>query len=242
MRSLRHTWPDPRPFADRDGRPIRLLAVSDEPEWSLRDPRTRAIVGRVDGILGCGDLEPDWLAFLADAFCAPLVYVRGNHDAGDHWHLDARRIPESLGHGRVVRVGGIDVAGFEWPGVEDEPRRRHEPTAWREALELAWSHSLGRLAGRSRPLLVISHAPPRGLGDVGSDPFHRGFAAYRWLIERLHPPLWLHGHTPPAAQRAWRCRHAGTTVVDVSGALVLELEAPDDRPAISGSGPTAPRG
>ena len=45
----------------------------------------REQIGRVDAIVGCGDLEPGYLGFLGDAFGVRVAYVRGNHDRGGHW-------------------------------------------------------------------------------------------------------------------------------------------------------------
>jgi predicted phosphodiesterase len=40
---------------------------------------------------GCGDLEPNYLTILADAFVVPLVAVRGNHDRGATWNATSSR-------------------------------------------------------------------------------------------------------------------------------------------------------
>ena len=61
-------WPDPVPFRKRDGRAIRILAVSDEGDPALDAEATRDGIGPLDMIVGCGDLDPPYLAFLADAF------------------------------------------------------------------------------------------------------------------------------------------------------------------------------
>ena len=95
----------------------------------------------------------------------------------------------------------------------------------------------GRLSGRcrrprQRPLIVLSHVPPRGLGDTPEDYYHRGFAAYEWLCRRLHPTLWLHGHTSLAAARDWRVTWGDTTLVNVTGAVVVELEIARGRATI----------
>ena len=79
-----------------------------------------------------------------------------------------------------------------------------------------------RVRGR-RPDIIVSHAPPLGLGDTPEDHYHRGFAAYRWLLERLKPPLWVHGHTALAATDHWWVKHGQTTIVNVTGAVVLEV-------------------
>ena len=48
---LRLQWPDPAPFVDRDDRPIRILAISDEPDPSLESQATRSGLGPIDLIL-----------------------------------------------------------------------------------------------------------------------------------------------------------------------------------------------
>jgi len=230
MRRATIEWPDPRPFADRDS-PIRFLAVSDARDPGLEHADPRAIVGPVDGILGCGDLPPSWLGYLGDALRVPVVYVRGNHDRGDAWTPDKLSAPAWLGAGRVARVAGITIGGLEWPGIDDPGNRRQPGRAWRPTLRLAWRALLARIRGRGEPILVISHVPPEGLGDVASDPYHVGFPAYRWLVDRLRPPLWLHGHTTMASISRLETAAGPTTVINVTGAVLVELRPPSASPA-----------
>jgi uncharacterized protein len=219
-------WPDPAPFAGREGRPIRLLAVSDIVDPALAAPENRANIGQLDLIAGCGDLEPDYLAMLADAFCVRLVYIRGNHDRGRGWDAASHLLPRGLKAGHVEIVEGLPVAGFDWPGIGDrEDPRPRDGLAWRQAAHLRLALSIRgiRHGGRHVTPLLLSHSPPRGLGDVPSDAYHRGFAGYRWLVDAIGPPLWLHGHTPTASARDWRVVDGPTTVVNVTGAVVVEL-------------------
>jgi Icc-related predicted phosphoesterase len=74
--------------------------------------------------------------------------------------------------------------------------------------------------------VVISHVAPEGAGDVSTDVYHRGFGAYRWLLDRLRPPLWLHGHTTTALVPELQVSAGPTTVVNVTGAVVVELLPP----------------
>jgi uncharacterized protein len=225
IRRVSVDWPDPRPFRDRDGRPIRLLAVSDEREPALDFARNREALVPIDGVIGCGDLDPRWLAFLADAFSAPLVYVRGNHDRGGDW--DERRlvVPDPLSSGRGTTLAGLRIAGLEWPNVEDDGNQRRPDQAWWHAFHVVTRHVRARLRGRDEPLLVVSHAPPEGAGD-GSDAYHRGFGGYRWLLDRVRPPLWLHGHTTVASVDELVVRSGRSTVVNVTGAVLVEIRAP----------------
>lgn len=225
-RRLSLRWPDPRPFVARGDRPIRILAASDEPDRALEHEANRAALAPLDAIVGCGDLEPHWLAFLADAYRAPLVYVRGNHDRGGAWEESEPPVPQPALPGTDEHVAGISVAALEWPGVREPGNRRHPWLAWLQVASVARRVLVPRLVGRAEPVLVISHAPPIGAGD-GPDAYHVGFAAYRWLLRRLRPPLWLHGHTTTATVQALRCDVDGTTLVNVTGTVLVELIAPN---------------
>ena len=215
-------WPDPRPFSGRAaGTPVRLLGVSDDPDPALEHEENRRALGPIDLIVGAGDLEPDYLSFLGDAFVAPLIYVRGNHDAGSAWGAAANgRLPEPLRDSTPHREAGLEFVGLSWPrpGVR---ARAPEGAAWFQVLPLA----VRSVRRPQRPLIVVSHVPPRGVGDAPSDPFHTGFAAYRWVADRLRPRLWLHGHTNLASQH-WRCVVGPTDAINVTGAVLLELEPP----------------
>jgi len=199
---------------------VRLLAVSDERDPALDDARNRVALGRIDAVVGCGDLEPDYLCFLADSFRAPLFYIRGNHDRGAAWAAGENTLPGTLDD-RIESVSGVRLLGFSWPGPAEGPPRREESGAWTQALGAIWRTGFGRRA----PQVVLSHVPPSGLGDVPADPFHRGFGAYRWLCRALRPRLWLHGHTTSAAAEDWRTTHGPTTLVNVTGAVLIELGA-----------------
>jgi hypothetical protein len=220
-RRLSLRWPDPGPFAHGDDRPLRLLAASDETDPALEALANRDALEPVDLVVGCGDLAPDWLGFLADAFQAPLLYVRGNHDQRGPWPSPPG-IPAPSSGWDTGLIRGIPFLALPWPGGDGAPSRRDEGAAWRQVVRRA----LPRLARPSGAAIVVSHAPPRGAGDAPTDDYHVGFAAYEFVLRRLRPVLWLHGHTTRAAQRAWRTEHGPTTVVNVTGSVLVELRPP----------------
>lgn len=218
---LRVPWPDPALFAARGGAPFRILAVSDEEARSLDEPASRDAMGHIDLIVGAGDLEPPYLSFVADAFGAPLRYVRGNHDTGTAWLVNERgMLPEPLPDGRPVTEQGLTILGFSGSGQYAEEDGVQVP-GW----VMWWRVLLARLrVGVRRPILVLTHAAPRGAGDA-SDHAHRGFSAFRWLLDRLAPPLWLHGHTS-LVRRGLDSRsvmHGPTLLYNCTGATVIEL-------------------
>lgn len=217
-RRLSITWPGRPPAGVPVGRPLRLLGVSDEVDRAFDFEANREQLGEIDAVLACGDLEPDYLCFLADAFHVPLLYVRGNHDRGANWDALKVGLPGRI-DGRVEHVAGVAVAGMSWPGDLRKGAQRDGFAAWQQALGL-----FVRSVVRRKPAIVISHAPPRGLGDTPEDAYHRGYSAYNWLVRRLHPVLWLHGHTSLAARPEWRVKWGSTTLVNVTGAVLIEID------------------
>ncbi len=235
-RRLTVAWPDPRPFTQRAGAPIRLLAVSDERDPALDAQMNREALGHIDAIIGCGDLEPAYLGFLGDAFEVPVTYVRGNHDRGGQWSSASSPAPEHLVSGRPFGLLGLTVVPLEWPGLKPGVARRDEWRAWMDVLRAGRSLGMRRLLGKRSPILVISHAPPRGVGDVEADPFHRGFSGYDWLLRRIRPPLWLHGHTTPASVTEWQVTSGPSLVANVTGSVLVELRAPGSEEAARSAG------
>ena len=226
IRRFEVEWPDPRPCTDRAGRPIRFLAASDAPDRALEYEVNRQALGPIDGLIGCGDLEPAWLDFLADSFGVPLIYVRGNHDHGGAWEDGRVIVPRWLEPGRVERLAGIEIVGLEWPGAGEHGNRRRPWTAWRHVFAIGLRRLLAGLIGRGAPALVISHAPPEGAGDAPTDAYHVGFGGYRWLLHRIRPPLWLHGHTTTASVPSLVAHEGPTTLLNVTGAVLIELCPP----------------
>jgi hypothetical protein len=212
-------WPDPRPFQGRKGRPIRILAASDEQDPALDQMTNREALGRVDLVVGGGDLSPEYVAFLADAFPGPFVYVRGNHDHAGPWPaLD--KLPVASEGVDTRTLPGVSIVALPWPTPRFGIAKRDEGAAWRQVMTAL---GLRLLVPGPRPWIVVSHAPPRDAGDTPDDPYHVGFAAYRTVLERLRPRLWLHGHTTRASAPNPIVDHGPTTLVNVTGSVLVEL-------------------
>jgi len=217
------TWPDPLPFVSRGGDPIRLLAISDEPDPTLESAASRAGMGAIDLIVGAGDLEPEYLSFVADAFHAPLRYIRGNHDEGPAW-ADTRRglLPDPMRDGAIVEEVGVRLVGFSGSPVYNQGGMQVSALGmWLRVI------AASSRASRQRPVIVVTHAAPRGVND-DQDLAHRGFTAFRWLADRLEPPLWLHGHSA-LVRRGMDDRTArfnGTLFYNCTGATLVELRPP----------------
>ena len=123
----------------------------------------------------------------------------------------------------TTTIPGIPILALPWPTSGRGPAVRDERAAWLQVIRKVNRRLIQQPKG---PWLVISHVPPRDVGDTPSDPYHVGFAAYLAVLDRLRPPLWLHGHTSRAASPVWQVERGPTTAVNVTGSVLIELLPP----------------
>ena len=200
---------------------MKILTVSDEECPFLWDYYTPGKLQDYDLILSCGDLKSDYLSFLVTMARCPVFYVHGNHDGGYE-----TRPPEGCDciDGRLVTYKGLRILGLGGckqyrPGAhqytENQMRRRIRKLSW--AIRL--------LGGVD---IVVTHAPPEGLGD-SDDPAHRGFAALRMLIEEFQPQYLLHGHVHMSYgyNIPRMTEYRGTKIINTYERYVLDIPEPE---------------
>jgi Icc-related predicted phosphoesterase len=138
--------------------------------------------------------------------------------------------------GAIVDIAGLRLAGLGGcRRYSDGPNQYTDRQQGRRARWLAVRAAARRRRDGRRVDVLLTHAPPRGVGD-GSDPPHQGFTALHGLVARLRPALLLHGHVDPDP-RADRDRMMGNTLVcNVTGWRLLTVEP------TGGCGGSPPRG
>lgn len=200
---------------------LKILAVSDHESeyiWDFFD--AKAFAG-VDVIVSCGDLKPEYLSFLVTMIPAPLLFVRGNHDA---------RYQDNPPEGcidleeRPVVIKGVRFVGFG--GCKSEkPAKNHysEREMSRKVLRATLAFSL-----RKGFDVLVTHAPAAGLGD-GDDRFHEGFEAFRALIDRDRPRYHLHGHQHLTYSIGSKrvLEYGETVIVNAYNYFILDMEVPE---------------
>jgi len=125
-------------------------------------------------------------------------------------------VPQSM-DGPVQELEGVRLAGLSWPCDRRQQAVHDENLAWRQVARSMVS------IRTQRPDIIVSHIAPAGLGDTPDDHYHKGFAAYRWLCDKTKPTLWIHGHTSLAAAPTWAIDHGPTKVINVTGAVLIDL-------------------
>ena len=200
---------------------MKILAVSDEELPALWDYYVPGRLKEYDLILSCGDLKADYLSFLVTMARAPLLYVHGNHD-----EQYRTRPPEGCDciDGRLVSYNGLRILGLggcRWyhPGEHQYSEKQMQRRIAKLRLALWRSGGVD---------IVVTHAPPRGVGDA-DDPAHIGFAALLPLLDAYHPLYLVHGHVHLryGVQTPRVRTYVDTQVVNASGRYVLEIP---DRP------------
>lgn len=196
---------------------MKILAVSDEECPALWEHYVPGRLKEYDLIISYGDLKSEYLQFLVTMARCPLVYVHGNHDG--HY---SQNPPEGCDciDGQLVVYNGVRILGlggcFRYnPGehqyTEGQMRRR--------IMKLRFA--LWRAGGVD---IVVTHAPPRGLGDR-PDPAHIGFQAVRDLVDQYHPQVLLHGHVHMryGSDIPRELRYSGTQIINATERYVLDV-------------------
>ena len=203
---------------------MKILTVSDEESPYLWAENAAAKLKDYDLILSCGDLKADYLSFLVTVAKCPVLYVHGNHDGNYQ-----RRPPEGCDciEDKLVIYNGVRILGLGGsmryrPG----PHQYTERQMHRRIRKLRLA--LWRAGGVD---IVVTHAPPRDIGDA-QDPAHRGFEAFRELLDRYKPQHLLHGHVHLSyGADPTRLRQYGdTTVINTSDRYVLEIPDREVKP------------
>ena len=165
---------------------MRILSVSDYVISDLYENLEDERFPKIDLILSCGDLPPEYLSNLYTSFNAPLYYVRGNHDLRYDSKLPGGCIDLNA---RITQFQGIRMLGLEgsrW--YSGGPHQYTEKKMWQTIRSLRpkiwWQKGID---------IIITHAPPRNIHDA-EDLCHRGFKSFRWLIDHYRPNYFIHGH------------------------------------------------
>ena len=198
---------------------VKVLVVADEVAPNLQQSTLREVAP--DLVLAAGDLPWDYLEWIASSVDVPMVFVPGNHDPqitsarerrNGTWYAGGIICDAPRPHGvvnadqTVVEAAGLRIAGLG--GCVRYNKGPHQYT------QRQYRRRANRLLRRARgaPIdVLLTHAPPLGLGD-GEDGPHVGIEALHHVLERLEPAWHLHGHIHPYGQ-AMPDRQVGPTTI-----------------------------
>jgi Icc-related predicted phosphoesterase len=206
---------------------VKVLAVADE-EVPAMESRARDL--QVDLVVAAGDLPWGYLETLVSLVGAPAAFVPGNHDP-----VIGRGTPTAPPG--MVSVDGLarDVGGLRIAGLGGCVRYNNGAHQYTQREYDAQARRLLKTVRGAAPVdVLLTHAPPLGLGDE-DDPSHLGISALHGVLETLQPSWHLHGHIHPFGMSKGD-RHVGpTTIRNVIPWQVIEIEPRSAQPVVAGA-------
>lgn len=165
---------------------MKILALADEESAYLWDYYDKEKLKDVDLIISCGDLEAEYLSFLATMTSIPVLYVHGNHD-----EKYEQKPPEGCIciEDKIYVYKGIRILGLG--GSMRYREGKHQYTEGQMAARVVkLAFQLFRRRGFD---ILVTHAPAYQLND-GRDLPHQGFQVFRTLMKKYRPRFFIHGH------------------------------------------------
>ena len=168
---------------------MKLLLLADEESKYLWDFYAPEKLADLDLIISCGDLQPEYLEFLATLAHCPVFYVHGNHDT-----KYLKKYPEGCVciDDAIINYQGIRILGLggcmQYNQNINLPFQCTEKQMQKRIKKLKFS--LWRNHGFD---ILVTHAPAKDINDLPDIP-HKGFACFRELLDNYQPKLFCHGH------------------------------------------------
>ncbi len=190
---------------------FKILGISDKIDPLIYSGNVKKRFSDIDLILSAGDLELKYYGFIVSSLNKPLLFVFGNHNLKSlplYRHKNEQfdfknsdtfvNLPSSYGSiylgDKVKNIKSLLVAGLG--GSMKYNNGSNQFTEFGMALKII-KILPGLLINRifyGRWLdILLTHAPPRGLGDK-QDRCHQGFKIFRTFLELFKPQYLLHGH------------------------------------------------
>lgn len=201
---------------------MRILAIADQESSYLWDHFEKSKLEGIDLIISCGDLNPNYLSFIATFTSAPVLYVHGNHD---------ERYNQTPPEGCICIEDKIYVhQGIRILGLGGSMRYKPGECQYTERQMKARVNKLKLQLLRRRGFdILVTHAPAYQLND-GMDLPHQGFRAFLTLLDRYRPKFFLHGHVHMSYGRRHKRydKYQDTHVINVYERCVFDYE--DEEP------------
>ena len=224
---------------------MKILCVADEKDPLVYSDNVVKRYGDVDLVISAGDLPLKYYEFIVSSLNKHFYFVFGNHHVEDLPKFTKRRTMDNPFELRFERsrmgwgVGGDFIDGLVMRdnssglllaglgGSMRYNRGDHQFTEFEMYLRILGMVPkllFNKLRHGRYVDILITHAPPRGLGDR-EDRCHMGFKAFLWFMRKFKPKYLLHGHVHLIDLNSPRVsQYHGTEIINVFGSYLLEKD------------------
>ncbi|MDE6538719.1 MAG: metallophosphoesterase family protein [Ruminococcus sp.] len=195
---------------------MKILVIADEESRSLWDFWDKSKTNGIDLILSCGDLNAEYLSFLATMTNVDVLYVHGNHD--DSY---LKKAPKGCicVDDKIINYNGIRIFGL---GGSMRYGNGHFQYTEKEMKQRIRKRHFSLIKNNGFDIL-LTHSPARNLNDM-EDYAHRGFECFNTLIEKYKPEFFIHGHVHQNYGNFTRTQTVGeTTVINAFEKYIIEI-------------------
>lgn len=197
---------------------MRILVIADIESKALWDYFDKSMLENVDLIVSCGDLNPKYLSFLATFTKAPVIYVRGNHDA---------KYEMTPPDGCICIEDDIfEFHGVRLLGLGGSMRYKEGSNMFTEKeMKKRVNKMRFKLRKKDGFDILVTHAPAYQLND-GDDIPHKGFQVFRDLMDFYKPLLFVHGHVHANYGGRYKreCKYNETRVVNAYERYYIDID------------------
>ena len=197
---------------------MRILALADKESKNYWDYYQPGKLDGIDLIISCGDLNADYLSFLATFSKAPIIYVRGNHDDTykDHPPAGCVCIEGKMYIYQGVRIIGLGGSMRYKKGINQYNQYD---------MDCRVGMLLPKIKKNGGFDILVTHSPAFGIGD-GEDLPHMGFKAFGKLLDKYEPRYFLHGHVHTNYGRQYKRlkTHKDTLIINPYESYMFEYE------------------
>ena len=190
-------------------------------------------------IISAGDIPVESYDYLSTIYNCDTYYVYGNHCLKT-FQKDMQKknnsdyLPQFYGFnvdGKCIynKKNNLLIAGLGGSMLYNGGQSQYSEQQMKKRItKLAASLRLNKAKYGRYLDILITHAPPFGIGD-SEDLCHRGFKCFLSFIEKFSPEYLLHGHVHLPDSNAQRLHeYKGTKIINVYNSYILEYRGKND--------------
>ncbi len=218
---------------------MKILCISDATDTLIYSENAIERYKDVDLVISSGDLPLKYYDYIQTILKKDVIYVYGNHNLEDfdramgkspmmgpnYTPLMPLVYSGDLLDGKVKRLkrSGLLVAGLGGSMLYNYGKSQYSEKQMKRRMLKMVPHLIYNRIRYGRYLdILITHAPPRGLGDA-DDLCHRGFECFLTFMDKFRPRYLLHGHVHLIDMNDRREReYKGTRVINVYKNYILD--------------------